>query len=278
MNAQIVDKITQRIIEQLEAGVIAWDKPFVSGMPKNYVSGKDYQGINALLLGSTNFTSPYWLTYNQCKQLGGNIKSGAKAMPILYWTMLDKVGENDKGEAEIKHVPYIRYTSAFNFQQTIGLKEKAEAKTILSPIEKCEDVIANMPNKPNITDGKRPCYIPSKDTVEIMGIKSFKSSEHYYATLYHELAHSTGHSSRLNRQDENTPRFFGSEDYSKEELVAEFTSAFLCGYTGISKETERNAAAYIQSWLNALKNNRSQIITAASQAQKAYNYILGLDK
>lgn len=270
-----LEKITQRIINSLENGVIPWDKPFTSGTPKNYVSGKAYNGINTIILGLSDFSSSYWLTFNQCRQAGGTIKKGSKGMPIIFFKINEYTKENDKGEIETKQIPLMRYSTVFNFDQVENLKPKEDEKPRTNtPIEEAQRIIDNMPNKPTIETGLQPCYIPSMDIVKIADINKFKSAEGYYSTLFHELAHSTGHEKRLNRQDSDKARTFGSEDYSKEELIAEFTSAFLCSSAGILKATERNNTAYIQSWIKALKNDKTQLIKAGSQAQKAYNYIM----
>lgn len=269
-----LEKITQRIINSLENGVIPWDKPFTSGTPKNYISGKAYNGINTIILGLSDFSSSYWLTFNQCRQAGGTIKKGSQGLPIVFWKINEYAKENDKGEIETKQIPLMRYSTVFNFDQTENIKPKEEENRTIIPIQEAEKIVLEMPNKPTIKQGLNPCYIPSLDTVEINNINKFKNAEGYYSILFHELAHSTGHESRLNRQDSDKSRSFGSEDYSKEELIAEFTSAFLCGHCGILKETERNNTAYIQSWIKALKNDKSQLIKAGSQAQKAYNYII----
>lgn len=276
MNTIALDKITNSIIASLENGVIPWDKPFLSGMPKNYQSGNNYNGLNAFVLGMSEFSNPYWLTYNQAKQLGGSIKAGSKGTNIIFWKLNDYAKENDKGEIEIKQIPYIQYSTVFNFEQTSGLKDKRELKPDNQPIAEAQKIIDNMTDKPTFEKGNQPCYIPSLDTIKINGLNDFKTAEGYYSTLFHELAHSTGHEKRLNRQNSQDSRIFGSEDYSKEELIAEFTSAFLCGQCGILKDTQRNNTAYIQSWLKALKNDKSQLITAGSQAQKAFNYILNI--
>jgi antirestriction protein ArdC len=278
MNNNIaLDKIAQSIINNLENGVIPWDKPFLNGTPRNYQSGKSYNGINALLLGTSDYNSSYWLTFNQARQLGGKIKAGSKGTPIIFYKLSEYAKENEKGEVKIKTIPFIQYSTVFNYEQTEGIKPKETETRINTPIEEAQNIANNMPNKPIITTGTQPCYIPTLDIVKIGQINNFKTAEGYYSTLFHELAHSTGHEKRLNRQANDKTRHFGSEDYSKEELVAEFTSAFLCGKAGIIKDTQRNQTAYIQSWLKALKNDKSQLITAGSQAQKAYNYILNIE-
>lgn len=277
-NSQTLDKVTQSIISELESGSIPWTKPFRSGIPKNYITKKSYNGFNALILGLSGFSSPYFLTFNQCRTVGGKIKSGSKGLPIVFWKINEyATGEkNNKGEIETKKIPFIQYSTVFNFTQCEGLKELDITTEKLDPIKQAEDIINNMPLKPTIESGADPCYIPSLDTVKINPINNFKSVGGYYECLFHELAHSTGHEKRLNRQASEKDRSFGSEDYSKEELIAEFSSAFLCAEVGLFKETKTNQTAYIQGWLKALKNDKNILLQAGSQAQKAYNFIMNI--
>lgn len=276
MNNYILDKITNSIIADLEKGVIAWDRPFNSPEPKNYITGKNYNGFNRFILGISPYKSAYWLTFNQCRQLGGSIKTGSKGTPIVFYKLSEYAKEDTKGELTIKTIPYIQYSTVFNYDQTEGIPAKDIINPDIKPIEEAETIVKNYQTKPPIKEGRQPCYIPSKDEIQIPSINLFKDEGGYYSTLFHELAHSTGHISRLNREELTKTASFGSEDYSKEELIAEFTSSFLCGKVGILKETRKNNTAYIQSWLKALKNDKSQLITASSKAQKAYNYILNI--
>jgi antirestriction protein ArdC len=277
MNNPILDRITDSIIKELEAGIISWDKPFVCGLPMNYQTGKQYNGFNNLILGFSGFGNPYWLTFNQARQLGGKIKAGSKGTPIVYYNFQEVAKEDKKGDLQIKKIPFIRYSTVFNYEQTEGLKNKYIAnQSIIQPIDEADRIIKAMPKAPEIGQGVQACYMPNSDRVEIPSKSAFKSTEGYYSVLFHELGHSTGHISRLGRHTKEQNHAFGSEDYSKEELVAEFTTCFLCGQTGILKHTQTNSTAYIQSWLKALKNDKSMLISAGSQAQKAYNYIMNI--
>ena len=144
-----------------------------------------------------------------------------------------------------------------------------------APIENCERVAEEMPNPPRILhNGERACYIPSSDTIKMPPEKAFETSEFYYNTLFHELTHSTGHESRLERQGITEAQIFGSRNYSKEELIAEMGAAFLCGHTGIENRVIDNSASYIEGWLSSLKKDNRFVIQAAAQAQKAADYIL----
>jgi antirestriction protein ArdC len=169
--------------------------------------------------------------------------------------------------------------TVFNIDQTEGIdfpKVEALFQNAAQKIDACEKVIAEMPCRPIIKyHGDKAYYIPSQDTVVVPGLEISKSSEGYYSTLFHELAHSTGHESRLNRKELTQSDGFGGTNYSKEELTAELTAAFLCATTGIEQETLPNSAAYIKGWLQALKNDKTLLLKAASQAQKAADFILG---
>lgn len=272
-----IDKITESIISKLEQGQIPWDKPFLTGTPCNYVTLKPYRGINSLLTAWSDYTNPYWLTFNQCRSLGGKIKAGSKGLPIVFYkptnTYKSKTQTDINGKPLELQGMIMQYFTIFNYEQTEGLENKYIKNIDINPIVECETIVSNMPLKPVIGEGSQPCYIPSLDTVKIGKPETFKSMAHYYATLFHELAHSTGHEKRLNRQASDKGRVFGSEDYTKEELIAEFTAAFLCGNSGIERATERNTVAYIQSWLKAIKNDKKILLQASSAAQKAYDFI-----
>lgn len=284
-NNTAYDKITQIIIAELEKGSIPWQKPWATaGAPVNAKTGKEYRGINTLVLGLTaqtrGFKSNLWLTFNQAKDMGGYIKKGATGTPVVFWKLFTA---EDKDTGEETTIPLLRHTTAFNLDQTEGVELPESRATTehpepLEPIVVAERVVDNMPNKPQMTvGGSRAFYKPSTDTVNMPERQSFKTSEGYYGTLFHELGHATGHASRLNRKGIASDRdFFGGQTYSKEELVAELTAAFVCGSIGIATTNEiTNSVAYIQSWLKALKDDRKLLVHAAAAAQKAADYILG---
>ena len=272
------DVITDRILAQLEAGTVPWRKPWngKAGMPKNLVSGKEYRGINVFLLHSLGYESPYFLTFRQAKKLGGHVSKGEKGCPVVFWKLLE-VDRNDDGEATTRRVPMLRYYTVFNVAQCEGI----DAPTLDVPERKHEPVqaaqatVEAMPHRPGIVHGYTgAAYSPRTDIVRMPKPGRFESSEAYYKTLFHELTHSTGHSSRLNRNVDLKLAAFGSSDYSREELVAEMGAAFLCGETGILDAQIGQSAAYIAGWLKALKNDRKMVVTAAAQAQKAVDFIL----
>ena len=270
---QVYDLITNQIIEELQKGKVPWNRPWnTSGnKPKNLISGKDYQGINTVLLGMKNFSSPYWLTFKQCKKLNGQVKKGSKGSMVVFYTLYDK--KNVKTD-ETDVIPVLRYYKVFNVMQCEGLSLPDKPTAIeFNPIDKAESIINNYKDKPIIEHGfNRACYIPSKDKIELPDKTQFKSTQEYYSTCFHEMVHSTKHETRLNRNC-NKISNFGSIDYSYEELVAEIGNSFLCNEARI-ENTFKNSIAYIQNWLQVLKNDNRMIISCASKAEKATNYIL----
>lgn len=281
--------ITDRVIALMEQGTIPWRKPWrggAAGIPQNAVSQKPYRGVNIFMLAVTSemmgFQSRYWLTYKQAQQLGGNVRQGEKSTPVIFWKWLDVEDTDDAGQKQAREIPMLRYYSVFNADQCEGLSIPAEAQNTgdtldFEPIGACENILDHMPNKPEIVHSPqaRAYYRPSADQVHIPPKHTFISEQEYYSTLFHELVHSTGHESRLNRRKDAKNAAFGSNDYSKEELVAEMGAAFLCGYAEIETATIENSAAYIRGWLSQLRSDKRLVVTAAAQAQKAADYILG---
>lgn len=276
--------VTDRIINLLEKGVVPWQKPWTAeNSPKNLISLKEYRGINVFLLNAMMYESPYFLTFKQAQQLGGNVKRGEKASPVVFWKWLET--KDAQAPDGTKKVPFLRYYSVFNLSQcenipVVKIPVVDGNKNSGNPIEKAEQIPIRMPKKPVIQEGgARACYFPSLDRVDIPTSETFRSREDYYSTLYHELTHSTGHESRLNRKgvsgSEGEWSAFGSAPYAKEELVAEMGAAFLCGHAGIVQQTIENSAAYINSWMAKLKEDKKLVIQAAGQAQKASDFILG---
>lgn len=273
--------VTEQILSQLENGTVPWRKPWRGSgwTPRNLISRKPYRGINVLILASRGFASPYWLTLNQANKLGGRIRKGEKSTAVVFWKQI-KVEDVDAvtGERTKKSIPLLRYYRVFNVEQTDGIVvPESYAPATVEPIIEAEKIVGTMPARPVIQHGGDvACYSPRRDVVTMPPRASFDGGEHYYATLFHELGHSTGHASRLGRKgvDGETLAPFGSPDYSHEELVAEITSAFLCSESGIGSVIIENSAAYIASWLKALRDDRRMVVIAAAQAQKAADFIL----
>jgi antirestriction protein ArdC len=270
----VYDQITARVVELLSQGTIPWHKPWnvKRGFPRNLVSKKAYRGINVFLLHALNYESPFWLTYHQAQELGAHIRKGEKACPVVFWKQLEV---EDKESHEIEKIPMMRFYYVFNLAQVDGLKEvpAAEAEAVIT---KPAEIVERMPQRPEIKGGfAKAFYSPAGDFVGMPDRERFTGEDEFYSVLFHELTHATGSESRLNRPTITEANGFGSEEYSKEELIAEMGAAFLCGVAGIGERTLNNSAAYLQNWLTALQNDHKLIVQAAAQAQKAADFILG---
>lgn len=276
----IYQMVTDRIIEQLEAGVIPWNSPISQrGTPRNLVSEKDYRGINPFVLWTAPYDSRYWVTYRQAQGLGGNVKRGERGYPVVYWHWRSEEEMAKLAQKMSKPAPcYPFYSTVFNLEQCEGLQKPEDDTRIFEhePRAEAERVIREMPNRPRLVNShtERPFYQSSTDTVSVPVARRFETADYYYSTMFHELGHSTGHESRLNRLASAKNRSFGSEDYSFEELVAEMTAAFLCVHCGIENQV-KPAASYIYSWLAVLRQDKKILLDAATAAQKATDYILG---
>jgi antirestriction protein ArdC len=273
----VYEIVTEQIIKQLESGNVPWRKPWITASPCNLVSQNEYRGINTFMLSASGFPSRYWLTFNQAAKLGGHVKQGEHGSIVVYRNVGQEKLNPKTGKVSKPFL--LRYYKVFNLAQTEGIAHKlglAEASAKPVPdIAACESLVAAMPNAPAIVASDRAWYRPSTDQVGMPSKSLFHSSEAYYATLFHELSHSTGHWSRVGRDSIEQLNTFGSESYSKEELVAEMGSAMLCGVTGIAPAVIENSVAYLRSWLSALKGDSKLVVTAASAAQKAADYIRG---
>jgi antirestriction protein ArdC len=273
-HSSVYDRITERVIELLMQGTIPWHKPWnvQRGFPRNLVSKKAYRGINVFLLHAMNYESPFWLTFHQAQQLGANVRKGEKACPVVFWKHHET---EDKHTGEKIKIPLLRFYYVFNVAQCEGINELPDPATVTAPAKPAE-IVANMPQRPGIKHGMAQAYYsPLEDVVGMPNRERFTSEADYFSALYHELTHSTGAASRLNRATITEANSFGSEDYSREELIAEMGAAFLCGQAGIVERTLNNSAAYLQNWLKALQNDKTLIVQAAAQAQKAADFILG---
>jgi antirestriction protein ArdC len=271
--------VTDRIVAKLEAGTIPW-RHFASSPlaePKNLVSKRPYRGINHFLLSGSKYGSEFWLTYKQAQELGGSVKKGEKGEPIVFWRFLDV---EDKETGETKQIPFLRHYCVFNAQQCEGIdysKLLEPVERISHPIAAAEAIVDQMPNRPRIVIDQTPkaYYSPSEDFVHMTERSACVSDSAFYSTEFHELVHSTGHASRLNRfQQDPCNHHFGSKSYACEELVAEMGAAMLCAESGIFQEIEENSAAYIANWLTKLENDNRLVVHAAAKAQRAADFIL----
>ena len=273
----VYEIVTEQVIKQLEQGVAPWKKPWRCEMPCNLISGKEYRGINPFLLASQGYGSRYWLTFNQANKLGGHVRKGEKSSIVTFWKIGEFSKENkETGKLEDRKSILLRYFAVFNVEQTEGIADKlglGKAGPRVPNIEACESIVSGMPNAPAMQQSDRAWYKPSSDTVGMPSRSLFGNAEEYYSTLFHELTHSTGHGSRVGREGIEDLAAFGSESYSKEELIAEMGAAMLCGVTGIVPATIQNSASYLQHWINRLKGDSKLLVSAASAAQKAADYI-----
>ncbi len=285
--------ITDKVIELLEQGLVPWRKTWKgencnssSDAPRNFLSKKAYQGINLFMLNCTPYQSPYFLTYHQAKEKGGQVRKGEKGFPIVFWKF-NEYENPDTGK--IKTVPFARYSTVFNLEQCDGIKKPEEKKPEenkpsrnkqhdFKPIKHAEAIVKGYIGKPNIKHAEqRAYYVPSVDYVNMPEKDTFENPETYYNVLFHELTHSTGHKTRLDREGISAPHFFGDKVYSKEELIAEFGATFLSSECGISNDGMlNNSASYIKGWARKLKQDKKLLIQASGMATKAVNKILGI--
>ena len=285
MSKDIYEIITTQFIDQLKRGTVPWQKPWMG--VQNIVSKKPYRGINALILGGSDFQSPYWLTFKQAHDLGGKVKKGEKATPVIYYKLFEK--RDDHGNLVLgsngrpTRIPFIRWSNAFNLDQTEGITPPAQTESVgqnpLHPLEKAAKIVEEAKTCPIYHTGFAAVYSPGEDVIRMPAQKTFRSPEAYYQTLFHEMTHSTGHASRLDREGVTLPIKFGSERYSKEELIAELGASFLSNEAGILNQVQfDNSAAYLRSWIEKFQNDPRMIFTASSQAQRSTDFILGIEQ
>lgn len=272
MQKAAYEKITTKILESLEKGKAPWKKPFINH--SNFISKKSYRGINFLSTMSSDFNCPYWLSFKQIGSLKGKVKKGEKGTPIHFYKIEE--GESEGQEESSKKFISI-YSFVFNLEQVEGIEWQDESFT--KEFKDAESILKNYKNAPEIVSkiSDKAFYSPLQDIINCPKASFYKSKEEYYSTLFHELVHSTGHQSRLDRKELCNKAYYGSHDYSQEELVAEIGSTFLCNEAGILEGTYENSENYIKGWLMALKNDPNMIILASQRATKAAEYILGVN-
>lgn len=279
MAANVYQMVTDRIIEELEKGFIPWQKPWtgVRSGAFNRISKKPYSLLNQMLLKHTG----EYATFKQWQQLGGKIRKGEKSEIIVFWKIFEKEEINDKGEKEKVSIPMLRYYNVFHISQVDGIEPLKEPLNNIEPIEAADKVIIDYVAREHIdfseTKSNKAFYSPSSDRVVVPLKEQYQNANEYYSTTFHELTHSTGHKTRLDRLKTGMDAAFGSETYSKEELIAEIGSASILNILGIEMpQTFKNSAAYIQNWLQVLKNDNKFIVSAAGKAEKAVNYIMAM--
>lgn len=274
-NQDAYQEITDQIISALEAGTAPWVKPWAScGSARNAITGREYSGINTILLAMTSYTSPLWLTFKQAKEIGGNVRKGEHGTRIVFFKpfKVKDVNASGDGDSVEKTIPLLRTFTVFNASQIDNLPEKysLQAKPILDQFAdnvEAERLLAQA----SIEHGSnRACFIPSIDKIHLPDKLAFKSIPDYYATALHELTHWTGHKSRLARDFSGR---FGDSAYAFEELIAELGAAFSCAHCGVDGQLQH--ASYIASWIKVLKGDKKAIFTASSAARKATEYLVG---
>lgn len=287
MATNVYQIITERIIEEMNKGIVPWQRPWHGAVDGaiSYETGKPYSFLNQLLLGRPG----EWLTFNHVKKLGGKIKKGAKAGLVTFVKTYVKKGEvADEGEEIQDELGFaLRYYNVFHIDDCIGIEprfghEEKQEDDALKPSERAEKVVnAYVDREDTLTLevklSNSAYYSPAMDTVVVPRLDQYSEIEEYYSTMFHELVHSTGVSKRCDR---GLGRLSGkgTEEYSKEELVAEIGSAMICNQLGLdSAKAFRNSVAYLQGWLSRLKNDNHMIVWAAAKAEKAVKYIYGVD-
>lgn len=276
-------KLTDSFINLLNQGIIPWQRPWTpSTGPANMISKNPYRGSNVWLLNAIQeikgYKSRWWMTFKQASELGGNVRKGEKGTMVVFWQFNKYQKEKADGTISEKVIPFIRYSTVFNLEQCENIpveKIPVQEKNDIGTVEELEEILENWETKPDVhVGGDRASYIPAFDIVKMPKKEDFKTTAGYYSVLCHEFMHSTGAKHRLGREGITNLSLFGSHNYAKEELVAEMGASFMLGIAGLDRETHKNNAAYIQSWIKALKNDPKMIVQAGSEAQKAVEYIL----
>ena len=279
--ANIYQMVTDRIIAELESGVIPWEKPWtgVRDGAFNRISKKPYSLVNQIMLKHRG----EYASYKQWQSIGGQVRKGEKSEIVVFWKILKKEETNDQGKTEEKTIPVLKYYPVFHISQVDGVEPlKEEELHDTQPIEEAEELLNGYISREGIIleyeASNKAYYSPARDVIHLPLIEQFPEVSEAYSTYFHEAVHSTGHGKRLARfQAGAGSAAFGSESYSKEELVAEIGSAMICNMLKIeTKHSFRNSAAYIQNWLTVLKNDNRFIVSASSKAEKAVNYIVGV--
>lgn len=273
----VYEMVTNRIIDQLSKGEIPWHKPWhgINSGAYNRVSKKPYSLMNQMLLSHDG----EYATYKQWQDMGGQVRKGEKAEIVVFWKMI-KVEDEKDGETREKNIPMLRYYSVFHVSQVDGVEPLDIDAVEHEPIAEAEKIKTDYMEREGIEIkeifSNDAFYSPMGDFINIPSKEQYTDINEFYSTMFHEMTHSTGAETRLNRFNKNEKLAkFGSEDYSKEELVAELGASFLMNSVGIeTPKTFKNSAAYIQSWLNVLKNDPKMIVSAAGKAEKAVEFIV----
>jgi antirestriction protein ArdC len=289
MRTDVYERITQRIVADLERGVRTWLAPWsvehAAGRPTRPLraNGVPYQGINVIELWSSavihGFAAPIWMTFKQAQELGGHVRKGEHGSQVVYVSKITRTETDaDTGEASPREIPFMRSYTVFNVDQIEGLPPHYYALVAQRP-----DPAQRVAHAESFLEatgaqvrhgGARAYYRMSGNYIQMPPFESFPDAGSYYATRGHETVHWTRHPSRLDR--DFTQKRWGDEGYAMEELVAELGAAFLCADLDLTPEVRPDHAAYIASWISVLKNDKRAIFTAASHAQRAVDFLHGL--
>jgi antirestriction protein ArdC len=286
--ADVYTRVTNSIIAELERGVRPWLQPWNAEHSAGPItrplraSGQAYQGINVLMLWASamthHFTAPIWMTFNQAKELNANVRKGAKGSLVIYANRVTRTEANDDGEEQAHDIYFMKEYRVFNVDQIEGLPPHfyATAAPQLDPAQRIEsaDQFFASTGADIRHGGNQAFYAPAPDYVQMPPFASFRDAESYAATLAHEMTHWTRHPTRLDRNLGR--RSFGDEGYAREELVAEIGAAFLCFDLRITPEPRDDHAAYVGHWLKVLKEDKRAIFQAAAHAQRAVDFLHGL--
>lgn len=290
MKQDIYSQVTDKIIADLERGELTWLKPWSTGNMEGRIvrplrhNGIAYSGINVLMLwgaaSEAGYSSPYWMTFKQAKELGAHVRKGERSNPVVYANTITRTEEGVDGTEEERIIPFMKAYSVFNVEQIDGLADHYYAKPepVIDPAQRIEhaDSFFAATDADVRHGGNRAYYSSGSDHVQMPPFECFRSPESYYATLAHELTHWTKHAKRLDR--EFGRKRWGDEAYAREELVAELGAAFLCADLTLTPEPGTDHAAYIQSWLKVLKDDKRAIFSAAAHAQRAADFLHGFQQ
>jgi antirestriction protein ArdC len=284
----IYTRVTARIISALEQGVRPWVKPWSVEHTAGHITqplrhnGQPYRGINVLMLWGDSvekgFVSPFWLTYKQAVEMKGQVRKGQHGSTVVYADRFTKEGTDAKGQSVEQEIPFLKAYTVFNAEQVEGLPEHfyahPEKPLPLSERIGSADAFVVATKAELHHGGNMAYYAPGPDRIQLPPFEVFRDAESYYATLLHELTHWTRHERRLDRNFGR--KAFGDDGYAREELVAELGAAFLCAYLGIAAEPREDHVAYLDHWLKVLKEDKRAIFQAAAHAQKASDFLKGL--
>lgn len=286
----VYTRVTDRIIADLEKGVRSWLKPWSAAHPAGSVTrplrhnGTPYRGVNVVLLWGEamekGYSAPLWMTYKQAQELGGQVRKGEKGSLVVFANSITRTETNERGEDTEREIPFMKGYTVFCVEQIDGLPAHyyplpVNPLPLSERIEKADRFLAGTGAQIRY-GGDSAYYAPGPDVIQLPPFERFRDRESFYSTALHESCHWSGAKSRLDRSF-NAKRF-GDSGYAREELVAELGAAFLCADLGITPEIREDHAAYLGHWLDVLREDKRAIFSAAAHAQRAADFLHGLQK